>query len=64
MSDSLKKATGLLTTIRLVVLCLICLSAILVQAGSGVHIEITFLYALAAAAIAASVIAVSGTAVA
>lgn len=51
MSDSLKKATGWLTTIRLVVLCLICLSAILVQAGSGVHIEITFLYALAVAAI-------------
>jgi two-component system sensor histidine kinase PilS (NtrC family) len=51
MPDSLKKSIGWLTAIRIVVLCLICLSAILVQAGSGVHIEITFLYALAGAAV-------------
>jgi two-component system sensor histidine kinase PilS (NtrC family) len=51
MPDSLKKSIGWLTAIRVVVLSLICLSAILVQAGSGVHIEITFLYALVLAAL-------------
>ena len=51
MPDSLKRSTGWLTTIRIVVLCLILLSAILVQAGAGIHIEITFLYALTVAAV-------------
>ncbi len=51
MPDSLRRSTGWLTTIRIVVLCLILLSAILVQAGAGIHIEITFLYALTAASV-------------
>jgi two-component system sensor histidine kinase PilS (NtrC family) len=59
LNDSLKRAVGWLTAIRLVVLLLILLSAILVQAGtgvqleagSGVHAEITFLYALTSAAV-------------
>jgi len=49
--DSLKRSLGWLTTIRIVVLLLILLSAVLVQVGSGVQIEISFLYALNAAAI-------------
>ncbi len=49
--DSLKRSIAWLTTIRIVVLLLILLSAILVQAGSGVQIEISFLYALNAAAV-------------
>jgi two-component system sensor histidine kinase PilS (NtrC family) len=51
MHDSLKRAIAWLTTIRIVVLLLILLSAILVQAGSGVQIEISFLYALNAVAV-------------
>src|SRR5712691_1372973 len=51
MQDSLKRSLGWLTTIRIVVLLLILLSAVLVQVGSGVQIEISFLYALNAAAI-------------
>jgi len=51
LTDSLRRFTGWLTTIRIVVLCLILLSAILVQAGAGIHLEITFLYALTSAAI-------------
>ncbi|MDQ6893458.1 MAG: ATP-binding protein [Acidobacteriota bacterium] len=56
MNDSLKRSTGWLTTIRIVVLLLILLSAILVQAGSGevnlaVHLAINFLYALTLAAV-------------
>ena len=50
--DSLKRSLAWLTTIRIVVLLLILLSAVLVQAGSGVQIEISFLYAVNAAAIA------------
>jgi two-component system sensor histidine kinase PilS (NtrC family) len=56
VNDSLKRSTGWLTTIRIVVLLLILLSAILVQAGSGevnlaVHLAINFLYALTLAAV-------------
>ena len=56
MNDSLRRSTGWLTAIRIVVLLLILLSAILVQAGSGVHLEgvhleITFLYALMGGAV-------------
>ncbi len=50
MSDSLRRSLGWLTTIRIVVLALILLSAILVQAGAGVQFEISFLYGLNAAA--------------
>src|SRR6266567_7970110 len=49
--DSLKRSLGWLTTIRIVVLLLILLTAVLVQVGSGVQIEISFLYALNVAAI-------------
>jgi len=51
MLDSLKKSIGWLTAVRLVVLSLITLSAILVQAGAGVRLEITFLYALVVGAV-------------
>lgn len=51
MTDTLRRSLAWLTTTRIAVLCLICLSAILVQAGAGVHIEITFLYALTVAAV-------------
>ena len=51
MSDSLKRSIAWLTGIRIVVLVLILLSAILVQAGSGARIEISFLYLLNAAAL-------------
>ncbi len=51
LPDTLKRSIGWLTAIRIVVLSLILLSAILVQAGAGIHIEITFLYALFAAAV-------------
>jgi len=51
MHDSLKRSLGWLTTIRIVVLLLILLTAVLVQVGSGVQIEISFLYALNVAAI-------------
>ncbi len=51
MPDTLRRSLAWLTTTRIVVLCLICLSAILVQAGAGVHLEITFLYALTAASV-------------
>jgi two-component system, NtrC family, sensor histidine kinase PilS len=50
LPDSLKRSIGWLTTIRIVVLLLILLSAILVQAGSGVQIETSFLWGLNAAA--------------
>ena len=52
MHDSLKRSLVWLTTIRIVVLLLILLSAALVQAGSGAQVEISFLYALNAAALA------------
>jgi len=56
VNDSLKRSTGWLTTIRIVVLLLILLSSILVQAGSGdvnlaVHLAINFLYALTLASV-------------
>jgi len=51
LTDSLKRSLGWQTAIRIVVLALILLSAILVQAGSGTEIEISFLYALNAAAL-------------
>lgn len=51
MPDSLKRSLGWLTTIRIVVLMLILLSAILVQVGSGAQLEISFLYALNAGAV-------------
>jgi two-component system sensor histidine kinase PilS (NtrC family) len=49
--ESLKRSLGWLTTIRIVVLLLILLTAVLVQVGSGVQIEISFLYALNVTAI-------------
>ena len=49
--ESLKRSLGWLTTIRIVVLLLLLLTAVLVQVGSGVQIEISFLYALNVAAI-------------
>jgi two-component system sensor histidine kinase PilS (NtrC family) len=51
MADSLKRSIAWLTGIRIVVLLLILLSAILVQAGSGARVEISFLYLLNAAAV-------------
>ncbi len=51
MSDSLRRSLNWLTTIRIVVLILILLSAILVQAGAGVQFETSFLYGLNAAAL-------------
>ena len=51
MSDALRKAMGWQTMIRVVVLLLILLSAILIQAGSGVELGISFLYALNGAAL-------------
>lgn len=55
MKDSLQRAIGWQTTIRIVVLLLILLSAILIQAGSGVALRISFLYALSAAALVLAV---------
>ncbi|HTO87496.1 MAG TPA: ATP-binding protein [Thermoanaerobaculia bacterium] len=51
MENSLKRSIGWLTGARIVVLLLILLSAILVQAGSGVQFELSFLYLLNAAAV-------------
>jgi len=51
LSDSLRRALGWHTTIRIVALLLILLSAILIQAGSGAALGISFLYALNAAAV-------------
>lgn len=50
MDESLKRSVGWLTAIRIAVLLLILLSAILVQAGSGVSLEISFLWAVNGAA--------------
>jgi two-component system sensor histidine kinase PilS (NtrC family) len=49
--DSLKRSIGWLTAARILVLLLILLSAILVQAGSGVPLQLSFLYLLNAAAV-------------
>ena len=49
MDDSLKRPVGWMTAIRIAVLLLILLSALLVQAGSGVALEISFLWAVNAA---------------
>ncbi len=55
MDDSLlRRSLFWLTTVRIVVLFLILLSAILVQAGSGAEVEISYLYGLCAAAFALS----------
>jgi two-component system sensor histidine kinase PilS (NtrC family) len=51
MESSLKKSIGWLTAARIVVLLLILLSAILVQAGSGVPLQLSFLYLLNGAAV-------------
>jgi two-component system, NtrC family, sensor histidine kinase PilS len=51
VENSLKRSIGWLTGARIVVLLLILLSAILVQAGSGVQFELSFLYLLNAAAV-------------
>jgi len=51
LADSLKRALGWLTAVRIVVLLLILLAAILLQAGSGSETEISFLYALNGAAL-------------
>jgi two-component system sensor histidine kinase PilS (NtrC family) len=53
MNDSLKRSVAWLIGIRQVVLLLILLSAILVQAGSGARIEMSFLYLANAAALLA-----------
>ena len=50
MDESLKRSVGWLTVIRIAVLLLILLSAILVQAGSGVSLEISFLWGVNGAA--------------
>jgi two-component system sensor histidine kinase PilS (NtrC family) len=50
MDNSLKRSVGWLTVIRIAVLLLILLSAILVQAGSGVSLEISFLWGVNGAA--------------
>jgi two-component system sensor histidine kinase PilS (NtrC family) len=55
VKDSLQRAIGWQTTIRIVVLLLILLSAILIQAGSGVALGISFLYALNAVAVVLAV---------
>jgi two-component system sensor histidine kinase PilS (NtrC family) len=49
-SDSLRRSLGWLTLVRIAILLLILLSAVLVEAGSGAQIEITFLYFLNAGA--------------
>ncbi len=55
MDDSpLRRSLFWLTTVRIVVLFLILLSAILVQAGSGAEVEISYLYGLCGAAFALS----------
>jgi two-component system sensor histidine kinase PilS (NtrC family) len=51
MENSLKRSIGWLTAARIVVLLLILFSAILVQAGSGVPLQLSFLYLLNAAAL-------------
>ena len=48
--DPLKRSVGWMTAARIVVLLLILLSAILVQAGSGVPLQLSFLYLLNAGA--------------
>ena len=50
MDTSLRRSVGWLTAIRVAVLLLILLSALLVQAGSGTTLEISFLWAVNAAA--------------
>jgi two-component system sensor histidine kinase PilS (NtrC family) len=50
VDESLKRSVGWLTAIRIAVLLIILLSAILVQAGSGVSLEISFLWAVNGAA--------------
>lgn len=51
MADSLRRALGWQTAVRIVVLLLILLAAILVQAGTGAESEISFLYGLNGAAL-------------
>ena len=52
MDDSpLRRSLFWLTTVRIVVLFMILLSAILVQAGSGAEVAISYLYGLCAAAV-------------
>ncbi len=51
MDNSLKRSIGWLTAARVVVLLLILFSAILVQAGAGVPLQLSFLYLLNAAAV-------------
>ena len=52
MDDSpLRRSLFWLTTVRIVVLVMILLSAILVQAGSGAEVAISYLYGLCAAAV-------------
>ena len=50
----LRRSLFWLTTVRIVVFFLILLSAILVQAGSGAEVSISYLYAICAAAVALS----------
>jgi two-component system sensor histidine kinase PilS (NtrC family) len=50
VDGSLRRSVGWLTAIRVAVLLLILLSALLVQAGSGATLEISFLWAVNAAA--------------
>jgi two-component system sensor histidine kinase PilS (NtrC family) len=50
VNESLKRSVGWLTAIRIAVLLLILLSAVLLQAGSGVSLEISFLWAVNGAA--------------
>jgi two-component system sensor histidine kinase PilS (NtrC family) len=50
----LRRSLFWLTTVRIVVLFLILLSAILVQAGSGAEVSISYLYGLCAAAVVLS----------
>lgn len=50
MDGSLRRSVSWLTAIRVAVLLLILLSALLVQAGSGATLEISFLWAVNAAA--------------
>jgi two-component system sensor histidine kinase PilS (NtrC family) len=51
VTDSLKKSIGWLTAARIVVLLLILFSAVLVQAGAGVPLQLSFLYLLNGAAV-------------
>lgn len=51
MTDSLKRSIGWLTAARIVVLLLILFSAVLVQAGAGVALQLSFLYLLNGAAV-------------